>query len=245
MNCIFCQNYEISQAGKGLEITTDRLANIMLEQQARGVNNINLVTPTMYIYQIIEAIDIARKGGLKIPIVYNTNTYESLETIKMLKGYVDIYLPDLKYADNDLAVKYSSAPNYFEVATANILEMINQVGEAQFDNSNSEEPIMKKGVIVRHLVLPGQIENSKCVMDWFNSNCKDKAYFSLMAQYFPCYKAKEDPALNRKLTNEEYSEVENYLYDLNIENGYMQDLGEHEEEFVPEFDFRNVKKSED
>ena len=127
LNCIYCQNYEISQLGKGVEISTERLSEIMLEQQSRGVNNINLVTPTMYVPQIIEAIDKARKTGLSIPIVYNTNSYENIETIKMLKGYVDIYLPDLKYFSDDMAIKYSKAPKYFEVASNNILEMIKQV----------------------------------------------------------------------------------------------------------------------
>lgn len=231
LKCIFCQNYKISQEGKGKEISIEELANIFLKQQENGANNINLVTPTMYSYQIIEAIKIARDQGLKLPIVYNTNGYENIETIKALKGYVDIYLPDLKYYSNELAEKYSKAPNYFNVATQAILEMINQVGEPTFD----ERGIMKKGVMVRHLVLPGHVQNSKHILKWLKENVDKKAYVSVMAQYFPTYKAKECEYLNRKLTKKEYEEVEEYLYLLDIENGYMQELGKHEEEYVPDF----------
>lgn len=231
LNCIYCQNYEISQLGKGKEITIEHLAQIFIKQQEKNVNNINLVTPTMYIPQIIEAIKIARKKGLNIPIIYNSNGYENVETIKKLNGYIDIYLPDLKYYSNEIAVKYSKAPNYFEIATKAILEMINQVGTPEFD----ENELIKKGVIIRHLVLPGHIQNSKHILKWLKENVNSRAYVSVMAQYFPTYKAKEDKYLNRKLTNQEYSEIEQYLYLLDIENGYMQDLGKHEEEYVPDF----------
>ncbi len=231
LSCIYCQNYKISQEGKGYEIAIDELANIFLEQQRNGANNINLVTPTMYAYQIIEAIKIARKNGLKLPIIYNSNGYENIETIKALNGYIDVYLPDLKYYSDELAIKYSKAPRYFEVASEAILEMIRQVGAPQFNKNG----IIEKGVIVRHLVLPGHIQNSKHILKWLKENVDQKAYISIMAQYFPTYKAKEDKYLNRKLTEKEYSEVENYLYTLDIENGYMQELGKHEEEYVPDF----------
>ena len=231
LRCKFCQNYKISHEGKGKIVSIEELANIMLNQQEKGVNNINLVTPTMYAYQIIEAIKIAKNNGLKIPIIYNTNSYENVETIKALKGYIDVYLPDLKYYNNEIAIKYSKAPNYFKIATDAILEMINQVGSPKFD----ENGIIKKGVIIRHLVLPGHILNSKHILKWLKENVKGKAMVSIMAQYFPTYKAKEDKYLNRKLTKKEYEEIEEYLYLLNIENGYMQDLGKHEEEYVPDF----------
>lgn len=231
LNCIYCQNYEISQLGKGKEITIEHLAQIFIKQQEKNVNNINLVTPTMYVPQIIEAIKIARKKGLNIPIIYNSNGYENVETIKKLNGYIDIYLPDLKYYSNEIAVKYSKAPNYFEIATKAILEMINQVETPEFN----ENGLIKKGVIIRHLVLPGHIQNSKHILKWLKENVNSRAYVSVMAQYFPTYKAKEDKYLNRKLTNKEYSEIEQYLYLLDIENGYMQDLGKHEEEYVPDF----------
>ena len=229
--CKFCQNYEISQLGKGHEITIEELASVMVKQQEAGVHNINLVTPTMYAYQIIEALKIAKPKGLTIPVIYNTNGYENVETIKALKGYIDVYLPDLKYYSNEIAVKYSKAPNYFEIATKAILEMINQVGAPEFD----ENGLIKRGVIIRHLVLPGHIQNSKHILKWLKENVNSRAYVSVMAQYFPTYKAKEDKYLNRKLTNKEYSEIEQYLYLLDIENGYMQDLGKHEEEYVPDF----------
>ena len=241
LNCVYCQNYEISQEGKGLEVTTERLAEIMLEQQERGVNNINLVTPTMYVYQIIDAIKLARQKGLSIPIVYNTNSYENVETIKLLKGYVDIYLPDLKYSDNSLAEKYSKAPGYFEAATSAIKEMQNQVGEAVFD----ENGIMKKGIIIRHLILPGETENSKNALKWIKDNMDKNVFVSVMAQYFPTYKAKSDcefENLKRKITQDEYDTIEDYIYELGFENGYMQDLGEHEEEYVPDFNYQNVTK---
>ena len=232
MNCLFCQNYEISQLGKGKEITIEDLADIILRQQEKGVENINLVTPTSYAIHIIEAIKIARKNGLYIPIVYNTNGYESVETLKMLEGYIDIYLPDLKYFYDELGKEYSKVNNYFEVATKAIKEMYRQVGTPQLDDNG----IMKKGLMIRHLILPNQVENSKQVLKWIKENVDNNVFVSIMAQYFPTYKAKEIEGLNRKLTKEEYEEVENYLYDLDLENGYIQELGEHEEEYVPKWE---------
>lgn len=229
--CIFCQNYKISQEGKGNEVTIEELANIFLKLQQEGANNINLVTPTMYTYQIIEAIKIARMKGLNLPIIYNSNGYENVETLRDLRGYVDVYLPDLKYYADELAIKYSKAPNYFKIATKAILKMIDQVGLPEFD----ENGMIKKGVIIRHLVLPGHIQNSKHILKWLKENVDGNAYVSVMAQYFPTYKAKEDEYLNRKLTRKEYSEIEQYLYLLDIQNGYMQELGKHEEEYVPDF----------
>lgn len=231
LNCVFCQNYEISQEGKGTEITINRLAEIFLEQQEKDVENINLVTPTSYVPQIIEAIKLARKQGLKLPIVYNTNGYEKVETLKMLEGYIDIYLPDLKYSDNKLAKRLSKVDNYFEITTEALKEMYRQTGKAIFDDRG----IMKKGMIIRHLVLPNHILNSRRVLKWINDNMND-VYVSIMAQYFPTYKAKEIEDINRKLTKEEYEQIENYLYRLNLENGYIQELGEHEEEYVPKWE---------
>ena len=205
----------------------------MLNQQEKKAHNINLVTPTMYVYQIIEAIKIARKNGLSIPIIYNTNGYEKLETIKMLEGYVDVYLPDLKYYANEIAQKYSKANHYFEIATQAIQEMNKQVGEPVFD----ENGMIQKGVIIRHLVLPNHMQNTKHILKWVKQNMPEGTYISLMAQYFPTYQAKGEPLLNRKLTKKEYQEIEKYFYTLNFENGYMQELGEHEEEYVPNFDF--------
>ena len=233
MNCVFCQNYEISQLGRGKEITIEELANIMIKQQERNVQNINLVTPTSYALHIIEAIKIARKKGLKIPVVYNTNGYESVETLKLLEGYVDIYLPDLKYYYDDLAKKYSKVDNYFEIATKAIQEMYRQVGTPVLD----EKGVMKKGLMIRHLILPNEVQNSKKVLKWIKENIGQNVYVSIMAQYFPTYKAKEIPEIARKITKEEYEKVENYLYELGLENGYIQELGEHEEEYVPTWEY--------
>ena len=231
MNCIYCQNYEISQLGKGKEISIKELADIFINQQEKGVNNINLVTPTMYAFQIIEAIKLAKKNGLIIPIIYNTNGYEKIETLKALQGYIDVYLPDLKYYSNKLSIKYSKVNNYFSVATEAIKEMYRQVGTPKFN----EDGIIQRGIIIRHLVLSNHIQNSKNILKWIKENMPQDVYVSIMAQYFPTYKAKEDELLNRKLTKKEYKEIEKFLYTLDLKNGYIQELGEHEEEYVPDF----------
>ena len=233
LNCVFCQNYEISQESKGKEIEIEELVDIFLKQQEKDVENINLVTPTSYVPQIIEAIKIAKGKGLEIPIVYNTNGYEKVETLKMLEGYIDIFLPDFKYYYNDLAKKYSKVDNYFEVTTNSLKVMQRQVGTSVFD----ENGIMKKGMIIRHLVLPNYIENSKKVLKWIKENMNDDIYVSIMAQYFPTYKAKEIDEINRKLTNDEWKEIESYVEELGIENGFIQELGEHEEEYVPKWEY--------
>lgn len=232
LNCIYCQNYEISQEGKGKEISVEELADIFIKQQNRKAENINLVTPTSYTLQIIEAIKIAKKRGLNIPIIYNTNGYEKVETLKLLEGYVDVYLPDLKYNDDELGKKYSKVDRYFEIAVKAIKEMYRQVGSPKLD----ERGMIKSGLMIRHLVLPNNIENSKKILRWIKENIDENVYVDIMAQYFPTYKAKESKELNRKLTKEEYKEIEEYVYDLNIKNGYMQDLGEHEEEYVPKWE---------
>lgn len=232
MNCIYCQNYEISQQGKGKEIEIQELANIMLKQQEKGVENINLVTPTSYVLYIIEAIKIAKNKGLQIPIVYNTNGYESIETLKLLEGYIDVYLPDFKYYYNELGKKYSNVNNYFEIATNAIKEMYRQVGSPKLNKKG----IMQKGLMIRHLILPNNLENSKQILKWIKENVNNDVYISIMAQYFPTYRAKNMDELSRKLTKKEYEEIENYLYDLDLENGYIQELGEHEEEYVPKWE---------
>ena len=232
LNCIFCQNYEISQLGRGKEISTNELADIFLKQQEKNVENVNLVTPTSYVPQIIEAIQIAKKHGFRLPIVYNTNAYENIETIKLLDGYVDIYLPDLKYVENDLAKKYSKIDNYFEIATEAIKEMYRQVGNPILNSDG----IMQRGIMIRHLVLPTYIENSKKVLDWIKNNLPKEVYVSVMAQYFPTYMAKKDKRINRKLTKYEWNKILDYIEVLGIENGFVQELGEHEEEYVPNWE---------
>ena len=233
LHCMFCQNYEISQEiNKGKEISIEELSNIMINQQEKGAHNINLVTPTMYAYQIKEAIKIAREKGLNIPIIYNSNGYEKVETLKELEGYIDVYLPDLKYYSNEIGIKYSKAPNYFEVATKTILEMIRQVGNPKFDDTG----MIQKGVMIRHLVLPNHLQNTKNILKWIKENIDEDIYINVMAQYFPTYKAKEDNLINRKLTKREYKQIEEYFYFLDFKNGYIQELGEHEEEYVPKWE---------
>ena len=233
-SCIFCQNYKISQENFGKEITLERLVEIFLEQQKRGVNNLNLVSPTPYVPLIIEALKVAKAKGLTIPIVYNTNGYDSIDTIKMLNGYIDVYLPDLKYYDDEIAMKYSKIPNYFKIATESILEMYQQVGAPEFD----EEGIIKKGLLIRHLILPGNIMQTKKILAWIKTALPKDIYISIMAQYFPTYMAKEDSVINRKITKKEYAMVLNMLDDF--ENGYIQELGTHEEEYVPNFDLSGI-----
>ena len=234
MHCIYCQNYEISQKkGKSKEISIEELAQIMLEEQEKNVHNINLVTPSMYAYQIKEAIKIAREKGLSIPVIYNSNGYESIETLRDLEGYIDVYLPDLKYYSDELAIKYSATPIYFETATLAIKEMIRQVGKPEFD----ENGIIKKGVMIRHLILPNHLQNTKSILKWIKTNIPEEVYINIMAQYFPTYRAKNDKSIGRKLSRKEYKELENYIYTLGLKNGYIQELGEHEEEYVPKWEY--------
>ena len=240
----FCKNdiegsmLKASKRGNGVDISVERFSEICLKLQGEGATNINLVTPTIYVYQIIEAIKKAKAMGLHIPIVYNTCAYETVDTIKMLDGLIDIYLPDLKYYADNIAIKYSTAPHYFENATAVIKEMQRQVGENVFD----ENGIMQKGMIIRHLILPNHIQNTKHVLKWIKENLPEGTYVSVMAQYFPTYKAKEDESISRKINQKEYDEIEAYLRELDLENGYIQELGKHEEEYVPNFDLSNIEK---
>ncbi len=231
LNCKFCQNYKISQEQLGREIEINDLAEEFLKLQEKKANNINLVTGVMYIPQIIEAIKIAKKKGLTIPIVYNSSGYENVEALKLLNGYIDVYLPDLKYYDNELGFRLSGIKNYFENASIAIEEMYNQVGEPRFD----EKGLITKGVIIRHLVLPNHLENSKKVFSWIKEKFNKKVLVSVMAQYFPSNKAKEESDINRKLNQDEYDEIESFIFSLDID-GYMQDLEENEEQYVPDFE---------
>lgn len=230
LKCKFCQNYKVSQELLGNELTIEELADTFINLQQQKANNINLVTAVMYVPQIIEAIKIARKKGLEIPIVYNSSGYETKETIQLLKGYVDVYLPDFKYYYNDLGKNLSGINNYFENARDTILEMYNQVGSPKFD----EKGMIKSGLIIRHLVLPNHIQNSKMILKWISQNITEN-FVSVMAQYFPVNKALETEDINRKLNKEEYNEIINYIQNLNI-NGYFQDLEDNEEQYVPQFE---------
>ena len=233
LHCKYCQNYEISQLKNGKKVSKKELANIMLELQKIGAENINLVTPTSYVMEIIETIKLAKKQGLIIPIIYNTNGYEKVETLKKLEGLIDIYLPDFKYSNNELGKKFSNVSNYYEVTKKAIIEMKRQVGTPIV----TQDGIMKKGLMIRHLILPNQVENSKKVLKWVEQEIGEDIWVSVMAQYFPTYKALEDPSLNRKITKNEYEQVEQYLYSLKLSNGYIQDLEDEEEKYVPKWSY--------
>lgn len=232
LRCEFCQNHEISEKCVGREVSCDELATIFLELQNMGANNINLVSPTIYVYQIIEAVKIAKSKGLKLPIIYNTSGYENVETIKLLSGIIDVYLPDFKYASDILARKYSKVSNYVDNVENVLKEMVYQVGNVECN----ENGLIKKGVIIRHLILPNNVLNSKLVLKWIRDNLGSDVYVSIMAQYFPTHKALDDKTLNRKITKEELDSVLEYAESIGLKNGYVQELGSHEEEYVPKFD---------
>lgn len=231
LRCVYCQNYEISSGGKGKEITVQELADIFLRLQEKNVNNINLVTPTIYAIQIKEAIILAREKGLSLPIIYNSSGYENINTLRELKGYIDVYLPDFKYASDDIAYKYSGIKNYVENTTSAILEMYRQVGKVKFN----DDGIIKKGLIIRNLILPNNTKNTKKVIEWISNNLGNDTYVSIMAQYFPTNRANEFYEINRKITKREFNIVERYLYELGFDNGYIQSLEKYEEKYVPKF----------
>lgn len=232
LRCLFCQNYKISrEACKGEEISEEDLANIFLEKQKEGVHNINLVSPTSYTEYIKNSIIIAKKKGLKIPIVYNSNGYENVETLKTLEGLIDVYLPDFKYADDTIAKEYSGAINYTKNAVLAIKEMYRQVGNAKFN----KDGIIEKGIIIRHLVLPNNIENTKKVLEIIANEIDKAVYVSLMGQYIPKDNAIKHEKLNRKVTKEEYDEVIEYFFEVGLKNGFTQELSSASDEYIPDF----------
>lgn len=237
--CVFCQNHEISQECFGAEISIKRLSEIFLELQEKGANNINLVTPTHYVPQIMEAIDIAKENGLILPILYNTNGYDTLETIKKLDGYIDVYLPDFKYYDDKYAIKYSKAPNYKKNLIPVLKEMVKQTGAPVFD----ENGLIKKGVIIRHLMLPGLLFDSKKVIDTIYSTFGDNVFISIMNQYTPMHKACNYPEINKPLNPAHYTSLINYAVNIGIKNGFVQDEGTNTTSYVPSFKLEGVKKA--
>ncbi len=234
LKCIYCQNKEISSGNYGKIISIERLSQIMLELQDKKCHNINLVTPTHFVQSIIEAIKLSRKNGLNIPIIYNTSGYESVDTIKMLDGYIDIYLTDFKYYNNEIANKYSKAYNYFKYASLALEEM-----KRQIPNNIFEDEILKKGIIVRHLVLPNNIDDSKKILSYLYNKYKNDIIYSIMNQYTVIEKLPFDE-LNRSITSEEYNEIIDYAYNLGIDNAYVQEDGTISESFIPKFDFEGV-----
>lgn len=230
MKCVFCQNYKISAENLGRDVSAQELADIFSDLQSQGAHNINLVTPTHFIPQIIAALDIAKSGGLDIPIVFNTSGYERVETLKMLEGYVDVYLPDLKYFSDKYALRYSNAPNYFAVASAAVAEMFRQCGEPVI-----EDGILKRGVMVRHLMLPSLLFDTKKIIDYLYMTYGDKIYISLMSQYTPMPSAARFPELDRRLSREHYRAMCDYCTELGIEKAFVQDFSSANENFIPDF----------
>ena len=229
LRCVYCQNYDISIKAQGEEITTERLADIMLELQSLSAANINLVTPTHYIPLIKESIIIAKNKGLTIPIVYNTSGYEKEETLKLLEGLIDIYLPDFKYYNNELG-KYSSVKDYLSVADSALKEMYRQVGKPRYN----KEGLLQKGVIVRHLVLPNNYEDSKNIITYLYKNYKNNIIYSIMNQYTITRKLKY-PELNQKVDNNEYNKLIDYAYEIGVRNCFIQEEESQNESFIPKF----------
>ena len=231
MKCVYCQNYGISTENRGKIVTDEELAEVFLSLQEKGANNINLVTPTHFAFQIMKALDIAKSKGLNLPVVYNCGGYESVETIKMLSGYVDIYMPDMKYFSDKYAVKYSAAPGYFDIAKAAIDEMYRQVGEPAFD----KDGIMQKGVIVRHMMLPGLLFDTKKIIDYLYNTYEDDIYISLMSQYTPMPNVKNMPELDRKIIEKQYEAMVEYAAGIGVKNAFVQEGSSANESFIPEF----------
>lgn len=230
MRCKYCQNYQISQEGLGDEITDVQLADIMLGLQAKGCHNINLVSPTQYLPNIINALINATENGLDIPIVYNTNGYEKVETLKLLDGIVDIYLPDIKYSSNDIAFNLSGINDYMENSRAAIIEMFRQVSDLQIDENGNAV----KGLLIRHLVLPNSLAGTEASMDFIANKISKDIYVGIMAQYHPCYEAIDDKELGRKLTFDEYRQAVDAALDAGLNNILTQEP-ESSDLFIPDF----------
>ncbi len=238
LRCVFCQNHYISTGNVGKEITIERLSDIFMELEAQGANNINLVTPTHFVPQIVEALKIAKSKGLSLPVVYNTSGYETIDTLKLLEGYVDVYLPDFKYLDHNHAKKYSMAEDYPEVAKQAIAEMVKQVGEPVFD----ENGMIKTGVIVRHLLLPGCLNDAKKIVEYLYHTYENKIYMSLMSQYTPLDTLDRGrfPELAKKVNPKMYDWLVDYAIEIGVEQAYIQEGDVAEESFIPSFQLEGV-----
>lgn len=230
LGCIFCQNYDISLNSVGEDISNQRLSEIMLELQENGASNINLVTPTHYLPSIKESIILAKRKGLSIPIIYNTSGYEKIESLRLLKGLIDIYLPDFKYYDDNLGIKYSKVNNYFAYASSSLEEMYQELGKCKYDKDGN----LVSGIIVRHLVLPGHIEDSKKVLKYLYDKYQNNIIYSIMNQYTPIRKL-DIQNLNRKVSKEEYDNLIDYAYNLGIRECFVQEEESQSESFIPNF----------
>ncbi|HPT87433.1 MAG TPA: radical SAM protein [Bacillota bacterium] len=237
LRCIFCQNYAISQEENGRELTEIELSDLFLSLEQQGAHNINLVSPTPYVPSIVQALKIAKEKGLKIPVIYNTNAFDSPESIALLDGLVDIYLPDLKFYSPEVSQCLAGTREYFSHATKAILTMLEQVGPTYIN----EEGMMTRGVLIRHLILPGYLEESRVILRWIRDFLPREVYLSLMSQYFPTHRAVHHPKLNRTLNPEEYEAIIDYFLDLGLENGFTQDLDSADPQYVPDFDTEEEK----
>jgi putative pyruvate formate lyase activating enzyme len=220
LRCVYCQNYPISQLGNGAERTPSELACQMLWLQEQSCHNVNLVTPTHFVPQFLKALSLARERGFTLPIVYNTSGYDSVETLRLLDGIVDIYLPDMRYGDNDAAMRYSVAPHYLEVNQAAVREMFRQVGNLVLN----EDGIASRGLIIRHLVLPGGVSGTESVMRFLAEEISKDVYISLMSQYFPAYRAVEQREINRRISGKEYDAAYDIKMKYGLKNGWVQEL---------------------
>ena len=236
LGCVYCQNREISGGRAGIDISIDRLSDIFVELQDQGANNINLVTAGHYVPQVTEALRKAKDAGLNIPVVYNSSGYEKTETLRLLEGLVDIYLPDFKYMDAGLADEYSGAADYPRTAVSAVREMVRQCPSVQFD----ERGIMQRGVIVRHLLLPGHVREAKKIIRYLYETYGNQIYVSIMNQYTPCGDAAGDPLLRRKVTKREYERLLDFAAEIGLEQGFYQEGDTAKESFIPPFDCRGV-----
>ena len=233
LKCLYCQNYYIGEKGNGVVITTERFSEICLDLQNRGATNINLVTPTHYVPLIIDGLKLAKSRGLTIPIVYNSSGYDTKETIKLLEGLVDVYLPDFKYYQDELALKYSGCPDYFKYATESLQEMVRQKPQCIFDKAGN----ITSGVIVRHLILPKMEADSKKIIKYLYDTYQNKIYLSIMNQYTPVRVCKYDE-LNEVVSDKAYNEVIDYAWNLGIRKAFIQEGGTQSESFIPKWDFK-------
>jgi putative pyruvate formate lyase activating enzyme len=236
LRCSFCQNREIAAGRQGGEITTERLADIFMELEQQGAANLNLVTAAHYVPQVITALEQAQSRGFSLPVIYNSGGYEKVETLHMLDGYVDVYLPDLKYLDEELAKRLSHATDYPERAKDAIAEMVRQTGPCRFD----QEGYIQKGTIVRHLILPGHTKNSREVLRYLRETYEDRIYISIMNQYTPVWHNEDMPEMNRKVTKREYEKVLDAALELDIRQGFFQEGDTAKESFIPEFQLQGV-----
>lgn len=238
LRCVYCQNHEIAHGFSGREITASRLSDIFLELQEKGAHNVNLVTPTHFVPQIITALEAAKKQGLSIPVIYNSSAYEKTDTLKKLDDLVDIYLPDLKYFDSTWSGRYSHASDYFDIAAAAIAEMVRQTGAPIF--ADGVDSLMKKGVIVRHLLLPGCEKDARRILRYLHDTYKDTIYISIMNQYTPLPQVENIPRLNRRISSREYEKIIDYAISIGIENGFIQEGETASESFIPAFDYEGI-----